>query len=139
MRIALPLPRSRAIVALSVVLIFAVGCSDGGTKKIVVRGTVTYNGQPLDSGILQFTGPNGAYTAGVIKADGTYEIADVMPGETKVAIQEAPRSDGSSSGGKHQAPSKEPQRIPSKFLDVKTSGITVTITPSTTNLPIELK
>jgi hypothetical protein len=139
MRIVLLLPRWRASTALLIALIFAAGCSDGSTKKIVVRGTVTYNGQPLDSGILQFAGPNGAYAAGVIREDGTYEISDVTPGETQVAIQEAPRSSGSSSGGKRQAPPKEPQKIPSKFLDVKTSGVTVTITPSTTNLPIELK
>lgn len=139
MRIALPLPRSRVIVAVSAALMFAVGCSGGGTKKIVVRGTVTYNGQPLDSGMLQFAGPNGAYAAAVIKADGTYEITDVTPGETKVAVQEAPRGSGSSSGGKHQAPPKEPQKIPAKFRDVKTSGVTVMITPGTTDLPIELK
>ncbi|HEX4613775.1 MAG TPA: hypothetical protein VH092_36680 [Urbifossiella sp.] len=127
------------IAAFSAVLAFAVGCSGGGTKKIVVRGTVTYNGQPLDSGMLQLAGPNGAYAAAAIKADGTYEITDVTPGETKVAVQETPRNSGSSSGGKHQPLPKEPPKIPAKFRDVKTSGVTVTITPSTSDLPIELK
>src|SRR5690349_17589284 len=43
-------------------LVVTTGC-DKGIRRITVKGTVTYDGKPVNSGLLKFSGPNGAYSA----------------------------------------------------------------------------
>jgi len=63
------------------------GCSDG---KVIVRGVVTVDGQPIDEGMISLepVDGQGPTTGGVIK-DGKYELtgpAAVIPGEKIVRI-----------------------------------------------------
>jgi uncharacterized protein with LGFP repeats len=125
-------------VAVAAVVGFA-GCSQG-TKKVTVNGTVTYKGQPVQSGILQFVGPEGSYSAAAIQSDGTYIITDVVPGEVKVGVTVAPQGEGSSSGEKGRPGSKAaPVSLPDKYRNPETSGLTYTITPDTRELPIKIE
>jgi len=116
------------------------GCSKG-IKKVTVSGTVSYKGQPLQSGILKFIGPEGAYSAAAIQPDGTFIITDVVPGEVKVGIMEAPGGTGSSSSpdDKKAAPRPKPASLPEKYREPETSGLKYTITPETKELTIDIK
>lgn len=118
----------------------ALGCSKG-VKKITVTGKVTYQGQPVRSGIVRFIGPEGAYSAGPVQSDGTYTVTDVLPGETKVGIMESPSGSGSSSGDKPEksAATKGAAPLPEKYREPTTSGLVYSITPETTELDIQIK
>ena len=106
-------------------------------KKVTVRGTVSYKGQTLKSGLLKFSGQEGFYSAASIEPDGTYIVTDVVPGEVKVGVVEAPQGSGSSSGDDKKAPGPRPVPLPQKYQDPETSGVKYTLTPSTSELNIE--
>jgi hypothetical protein len=114
------------------------GCSDTGIKRVTIKGTIAYKGQPLSSGMLQFAGQQGAYSAASIQQDGTFIITDVLPGEVKVGVMDVPRGSGSSSGAK-TGPRPAPVVLPEKYRDPQKSGVTYTITPETRELTIALE
>lgn len=118
-------------------LLAVAGCA-GGVKKVTVRGTISYQGQPLHSGLLRLLGSDGSFSGGVIQPDGTFAVTDVVPGEVSVGVLETPQSSGSSSGEK-SVPGPKPVALPEKFREPETSGVKYTITPQTTELAIELK
>jgi hypothetical protein len=119
------------------VIVTLAGCS-GGIKKVTVKGTIAYKGQPLRYGMLQFIGPEGSTSAAVIQGDGTFIITDVVPGEVKVGVMQGPQSSGTSSGEK-TAPQPAPVSLPTKYGNPETSGVKYTITPETKEIHIELK
>lgn len=119
-------------------LAVAAGCSQG-VKKVTVKGTVSYKGQPVRSGILQFVGADGSYSAAVVQPDGTFLITDVVPGEVRVGVQEAP-SGGESSDPRADKGGKTPDvPLPVKYKNPQTSGLSYTITPDTKQLDIHLE
>jgi hypothetical protein len=125
---------------LAVLAVAAVAGCSSGTKKVTVNGTVTYKGQPVRSGILQFVGPEGSYSAAAVQSDGTFIITDVVPGEVKVGIMEAPQGSGSSSDDKaRSAPKAPPVSLPDKYRSPETSGLKYTITADTRELPIKIQ
>jgi len=126
------------VLVLAVLLAAAVGCSKG-TKKVTVQGTVSYKGVPVPSGILKFVGPDGSYSAASIQADGKYIMTDVVPGEVKVGVTEAPRGSGSSSGGKDPAPKTASVSLPEKYREPSTSGLTYTVSADNPELNIDIK
>jgi hypothetical protein len=109
------------------------GCSDPGVKKVTLKGTVAYKGQPLSSGSLRLVGPEGTASASPIKGDGTFVITDVVPGEVKIAVLEGPPQGAKSSG-----PKAAPVALPEKYRDPLTSGVTHKITPDMKELHIDL-
>jgi hypothetical protein len=118
------------------------GCSGHGVKKVTVNGTITYKGQPLRSGFVKFIGPEGATSSGgVIQSDGTFIITDVVPGEVKVGVVEAPQGTRSPAPEEKKAPgaNKPPPSLPEKYRDPETAGLTYTITPETKELLIDIK
>jgi hypothetical protein len=120
----------------TVAVVAVAGCS-GSVRKVTVHGTISYQGQKLQSGILKFVGPEGAYSAAQIQEDGTFIITDVVPGEVKVGVVEAPQ--GSGKPGTSKEPKTPPVSLPEKYRDPETSGLKYTITPETRELPIEIK
>src|SRR5262249_36260291 len=134
------LPRrysGRLLALLTVAVVAVAGCTGKGVKKVTVRGTVSYNGQPLRSGILKFVGPDGSYSAASIQTDGTYIITDVVPGEVKVGVTEAPQGSGGPSATDERKP--QPFSLPAKYQDPETSGLKYTITADTKELSIEIR
>jgi hypothetical protein len=123
----------------AVILVAVAGCGEKGVQKVTINGTISYRGRPVSSGILRFVGPEGAYSAAVIQADGSFIITDVVPGEVKVGVMEAPQSSGSSSGAQTPGPKAPPVSLPEKYRDPENSGLTYTITPQTRQLDIEIK
>lgn len=122
----------------AVAALASLGCSGKGIKKVTVNGTVSHKGQKLESGILKFSGPAGFYSAAEIQPDGTYIMTDVVPGEIKVGVVQGPQSMGDSSGQAPASPPKPQVEIPAKYQDPETSGVTYTVTDSTSKLDIEL-
>ena len=119
------------------ILLAGSGCADKGIKKITLKGTVTYEGKPVTSGLLKIIGPGGNYSAASIQDTGRYEVTEVVPGELKIGVMETPQGSGSSSGG--GAAKVAPLSLPEKFRDPETSGVKYTITEGTRELNIELK
>jgi len=128
---------SNSLRVAAILLIVVVGCS--GTNKITVKGTVSHKGQRLSSGLLQFIGPEGAYSASAIQADGSYIMTDVVPGEVKVGVMSTPQGSGSSSSNKNATdPVAAPVSLPEKYRHAETSGVKYTIAPDTKELQIDL-
>lgn len=125
----------------AVMVIGVPACSDKSVKKVTVSGTISYQGRRIPSGMLQFVGPNGAYSAAVIQPDGTFIITDVVLGEVKVGVLEAPRRSGSSSSGEKPVPGPKaaPASLPDKFRNPETSGLKYTITSETRELHISIE
>ena len=70
---------------LAAALMLAAGC--GGTPTTgSITGTVTYDGKPLDGGIISFVPATGNTVAAIIQADGAYSVANVPLGEAIVVI-----------------------------------------------------
>lgn len=114
-----------------------VGCSSGGVKKVTVDGTVTYKGERVPSGILRVVGAGGEFATTPLRADGTFTLTDVVPGEVQVGIMAAPQSSSSSDGKK--GPVAKPVVLPSKYSDPQKSGLKYTISDDSSPLVIELK
>lgn len=89
-------------------------------------GTVSYKGLKLQSGILKFVGPEGAYSAATIQSDATFIITDIVPGEVKVGIMESPHRSGLSSTPDQKKSSEPPVTLPEKYRDPQTSGLKCT-------------
>jgi hypothetical protein len=100
-----------------------------------VMGKVTYKGQPLAGGTITFVSKDGkAKVAATITEDGTYK-ATVPAGEYAVAI--------STEVLKKKADPKDPPKplpkIPAKYGDPQTSGLTVVVKEGKNEITIELK
>jgi hypothetical protein len=122
------------------VAVLAVGCGGAKNERVrEVRGTVTYKGQPLDSGTVRVVGANNEVAFAVVQKDGSFILTDVPPGEVKVGVIQGnePRNVGDSSGKKAERPAKPVVALPKKFHDPETSGFTTTIAPGTTRLDID--
>src|SRR5262245_44187265 len=129
----------RTTTLLAVALALFAGCGKPAKKMVIVTGTVTYNGQPLKSGIVKFLAPNGDFATANIGADGQFTISEVTPGEQKVGYMPAPMGSGSSDGSKGSAPTEKPVSVPVKFSDPQTSGVTVNVPDSGGTVTVELK
>src|SRR4051794_32099560 len=71
-------------------IVFVAGC--GGDSKTVVQGKVTYNGNPVTTGLINFQPDKGRPFGGAIQSDGTYTY-ELPPGNYKVRI-DAPAANG---------------------------------------------
>ena len=134
-------------------LLVVLGC--GETKGTVARlsGSVKYKGTPVTAGTIIFTvkgegsDPAGTYPV-PITPDGTYSASQLPAGELRVSIETESanpknrRSSEQYGGGRGKdmmkrspapegvgtAPKGAYVKIPDKYKDPKTSGLTVTLT-----------
>lgn len=130
---------------------FILGCQSGNSNTpSSVRGKVTYKGAPVTAGTITFYPKDGGMYPHNINADGTYEMTSLPVGEMIVTIETetantntkmptyGPRGKGGK-GGKNPmigptpegAPPPQAQgayvKIPSKYAEKETSGLTVTL------------
>ncbi|HYH69573.1 MAG TPA: hypothetical protein VD866_33060 [Urbifossiella sp.] len=132
--------RSRVWCVPLLAAVFALGCGGAEGERVrEVRGTVTYKGQPLQSGTVRVVGANNEVAFAVVHKDGSFILTDVPPGEVKVGVIQGnePRNVGDSSGKKAERPGKPVVVLPKKFHDPETSGFTTTVAPDTTRLDID--
>ena len=116
-----------ALVVLGALLALT-GCGGGITT---VNGSVTYKTKPLTTGSITLMAPDGSIHQAEI-ANGSFTIAGVPLGIHKVGVATTnpnmPKSSrGDETRGKIAAPPADFVAVPEKYLDAKTSGVTVTI------------
>lgn len=81
--------RARAIGICCLTLIIGLaGC--GGKKPNTVRGSVTYDGQPVAKGFITFFPKDTGPTRGAAIVDGQFTIVDVPPGRRRAVITAEP-------------------------------------------------
>ena len=78
-----------AVIVLPLVLTLVGGCGDGMKKPDAsVTGAVTFNGQPVTNGSVNFSPEDGkGDSAEAAIADGKYEIKRIFSGKKKVTVQ----------------------------------------------------
>lgn len=125
-----------------------VGCGKKGPATSNVTGKVTLaSGQPLPGGRIDFrSAASGDLVSGQIKADGTYEVLSVPPGEYKVGIVNGhlqgtsatppglePMPGAAENAGKKYVP------IHPGYSKVETSGLSTTVEGRTNTYDISLR
>ncbi len=126
-----------AVLAIVVLGTLCTGCgSDGGLHVVPVEGSVTYNGQPLNAGGMLFLPVQpgkGRPAKAKINADGTFVVVTtknnvgLMPGEYKISINSLIVPLFKMSPREASKAARENLRIPSRYADSETSGLTVTV------------
>lgn len=117
----------------------AAGCGAKGGRVREIHGTVSYKGEPLQSGTVRFVGPNNEVAFATVQKDGTYIVTDVPPGDVKIGVIQGnePRNVGDSSGKKAEKAARPTVVLPKKYHDPETSGVTRTVGPDTTQLDLD--
>jgi hypothetical protein len=149
----------RQIVTVSMAALLLVGCGPKGPKLGVVKGTVTYKGQPVNGAALLLypatDGQAASFTVPVTQ-EGEFRInpGDVPAGEYKVVVEgsegvsQVPPALLKSMPKEKQAEMKAeldkmstPPTIPfpKKYKDLKTTDLRCTITDKDQTMNLELK
>ena len=148
----------RFVPASALLLLFlASGCGPSGATPGKVYGKVTYKGAPVTGGGITFETKDGAKYGGLIQEDGTYSVTDLPVGDLTVAIstenlnpdkaKSAPAGTGAPSAATTGAGAGAPAapvnqgtyvKIPAKYGDAKTSGLTVTVTTGSVKKDFDL-
>lgn len=132
MMIFRPTSRLQALLARTLLLIpLCAGC---GKTTAHVQGKVTYKGDPVTSGEVQFFTEKGTLS-GPIGGDGSYEIRDCPPGAVRVAIvgqklKTIPTGGGGPDGvvlTGNPAPPELVPVVPVKYASPESSGVVLTI------------
>ncbi len=145
-RLALLLPLAVAVAL--------VGCSANKAPSAKATGKVTYKGQPVTGGSMQFFPKEGGSYSAVLKSDGTYQATQLPTGEMTVTVETESANKNRempSYGGKKTMSSPPPPgvklgggdnvyvKIPHKYADPKTSDLKVTIKSGNNPHDFELK
>jgi hypothetical protein len=135
-----------ALVATALLLAGIAGCgAKGAFETARVHGKVTYQGQPLATGSLVFVPVAGGPSAQAnLDSNGNYvlgtysKIDGAVPGEHEVMIIALTGGDGPQEATDLNAVQKS--LIPSRYGDLKKSGLRPTVKPKTDNeINFELK
>ncbi len=127
--------RPRALGALFLGLaLLAGGCGPGEADE--VTGAVTYNGKPVEAGVLSLRSATGAAASGKIAA-GRYTIAGPLASGEYAAYVTPPPPEPQPPG---KAVAKAaPSALPARFRDPLTSGSTVRLKAGKNDAPVEFK
>ena len=91
MKRSLLFARFVVLLAFSACVGWCAGCGSGGPPTGSVSGKVTYNGQPLTTGVVTFINEKaGIGASGELDASGNYRIPSIQVGQYKVAIHRKP-------------------------------------------------
>jgi hypothetical protein len=118
-------------VALAVVLaasgltLLGLGCGQAPTM-VAIKGTVTFQGQPVTEGLIQFNDHKTGHGADVtLRPDGTYD-ATLPPGDYAVVVLPPILvTDGKT--GPVDMKFKKVRNIPAKYHSTATSGLTAAV------------
>jgi hypothetical protein len=129
---------------LSITLFALAGC--GGPGSATVTGKVTVDGQRVTSGMVHFTSDDGKSTVlAHISGDGIYSALDVSSGTTKITIVpltpisgKPPLNDGAEKGKDKGAKIEPSAKIPARYSDPNTSGLTFIVKSGANTHDIEM-
>ncbi|HBI43003.1 MAG TPA: hypothetical protein DDY78_09115 [Planctomycetales bacterium] len=134
----------RRIVLVSVAFLLVVGCGPSGSSKGVVKGTITYNGKPVNAvAILLYPSVDKeAVSISVpVTQDGAFNSDDVPVGDYHIVIKpsNAPKN---MTPGTNSSPGGPTPTIPfpDKYKEIKSTDLTCSVkTGDQTPLKLELK
>jgi hypothetical protein len=111
----------RSIAAFAVVIGVVVGCGPSGPRPIVVKGKVTFKGEPVTQGMVQFTN-TATYQAAEtsLGAEGAYQL-EVFAGSYTIIVY--PPFSVDTSSGLPNPMFKKVANIPAKYHIPMTSGL----------------
>jgi hypothetical protein len=113
--------------ALVVLTALLAGCGSSGAT--VVEGKITYKGQPVTTGLVNFMVDGGRPLGGAIKPDGGYSF-ELPPGDYRVRVDTPPPAGAAWVEGQ-PAPTLKGKaaegQVPPKFANYGTSGLTLTV------------
>ena len=116
--------RWAVLLGLAVLVAGWVGCGSGEPPTGSVSGNVTYNGQPVTTGVVTLVNDQaGIGASGELDASGRYRIESIRTGQYKVAIYREPPPPGS---GPEVFRSWK-LNIPEEYQDLESSGLTATV------------
>lgn len=133
-------------------LVAGLGCGQTSNPIAPARisGKISYKGQPIKAGVMNFYTPEGVAYSAQISKDGTYSATDIPAGELVVTVETESLSPARKGGAEaalrqkmsasmvQQRPggtgggTAEPEpyiKIPNKYANPKTSPLTVTTKP----------
>jgi hypothetical protein len=143
----------RRIVTVWLVALLLAGCGPKREASGTVSGTITYQGKPVNGAALLLYGPTSHSADFTIPVDqeGKFSSTDVPPGDYKVVVQPSAGSSGPSTRGMTPAQMAEMKgrldemktpptiKVPSKYLDPKTSDLQMKVTGGKQEVTLELK
>ena len=119
------LGRGRPIALCCACWLLVIGCT-GAEQQQTVRGKVSYQGMPLDHGIVSFFGPRGRPISVNIGADGKYQV-QLPPGDYAVIVNSPSKlPEGYQEGDPALPP--DPDALPSRYSRRTSSGLHAAIT-----------
>lgn len=127
---------SPCMILAGVALLVYSGC-DSNPKAYAITGKISYQGKPVNGGLINFLPEEGPPLGGRISEDGTY--AYQLPlGEYKVRIDTPPPvPEGWKEG--EPLPKLEPRQVPAKYGRFHTSKLTATVEPQSSSHEINFE
>lgn len=129
--------RGRSVVSLgfvSLMLVVALGCSDGRPKRVAVSGQVLVDGKPVPGGSIQFVPEGARPSSSDLDEDGRFSLRCFEKDDGAVTgthrVKVAARA--------IDAKGKVRWYAPEKYADIDLADLTVDITEPTDSLVIEL-
>jgi hypothetical protein len=140
--------RRAAFTAAFLLPLLILGCAGKGN----VSGKVTYKGTPLPYGNVQIQSGNGTIFVAEIKEDGSYSVSGVPTGSCKVAVScvdpaavdfaKAMSAAGKDTTNKAKMPKgslEDFNKIPARYADFSTSGLTLELKSGDQTFDIKLE
>lgn len=124
--------------AVSVSCLSLAGCGDDSAGH-AVSGKVSFQGQPIDQGTINFRATDGSLYGGGLGADGSFEY-ELPSGDYQVRIDApAPMPSGWKEGD--PMPSGDKRLVPLKYANFGSSGLSASISddPSSHQIDYQLK
>lgn len=122
-------------------VLFVGGCTgDGAAARYTVTGKVTYQGQPVEEGMIQFENPDaGQSNSSPLGPGGAYAL-DVPAGPYKVTVM-PPKimAKGTADSPPDEIDDPNVKNIPKKYRRVETSGLAAQVEKGQTTFDFELK
>jgi hypothetical protein len=118
--------RSALTVYCSWFLVFLAGCGSSQLETAPVRGTITIDGKPLETGKVRFVPERGRGATGDIQPDGTYTLTTYSAGDGATVGKHRVSIVARAAGQKRAVESEEPlppSLIPEHYADESKSGL----------------
>ncbi|MDB5388217.1 MAG: hypothetical protein JWM11_3863 [Planctomycetaceae bacterium] len=133
--------RSQAV-ALLIAMLIVCGCGKSGPAKYNVSGVITFKGEAVPDGIVQFFNPKVGSSGVDLESDGSFDFTSVgglETGEYQVFVEPPPAFlSPPQMGGPPMEKPKEYPNIPQKYRQAATSGFKVTVDGKKTDLKFDM-